>query len=30
MLSITMYEPETRIYLDPPLKNLRGDTAPGL
>ena len=23
MLSITMYEPETRIYLDPPLKNLR-------
>ena len=23
MLSITMYESETRIYLDPPLKNLR-------
>ena len=23
MLSITMYDSETRIYLDPPLKNLR-------
>ena len=23
MLSITMYDSETRIYLDPPLKNIR-------